>query len=232
MNRHNIQKIMPKRKTVVSGDWHVPFHRENAVRELLKELNGADRLIINGDFLDCGELSTFRRYPDSPSFREEIETGRRLLERVRGAFRGRIDFVRGNHEARIALRLLDSVPGLYGSVTVPGLLGLKELGINYRDSRSPDCFITDQGFLVGHFALARAKSGYTAHGLLEKYGKSLAQGHTHRLSMVCRTQFDRTLIGVETGCLCKPQDYAGMADWQTGFAVIEDGKPRLVHLRP
>src|SRR3954454_12483146 len=52
-----------RRRIVGAGDFHVPFHSREALRELINREGGkADLLVINGDLTDCWSTS---RWPKS-----------------------------------------------------------------------------------------------------------------------------------------------------------------------
>lgn len=219
--------------SIVAGDFHIPYHDKMAVRRFLADVKAISphRIILNGDVLDCASFSVFRKEPSTSLFKEELAETRTFLKTLCKATQGRITYLSGNHEQRLAKRILELIPGLYGSVCLEEMLGLDGLGIEYVTTLKPDNYMEADGVLVGHFSLARKKAGYTAHALVEKYGQSVVQGHTHRLGLNYRRVGDRQLFGVESGCLCSlDPPYASMPDWTHGYVVLDGGRPNLVRL--
>ena len=104
-------------------------------------------------------------------------------------------------------------------VSIPHLFKLRELCVKYTEKEFRD------GVLYHHGQLCRAKSGYTAHGNMEKTGVSVLSGHVHRVALVFKNLYDKQIFGMETGCLCnqKPYPYYGtmVKDWSLGWATID-----------
>jgi UDP-2,3-diacylglucosamine pyrophosphatase LpxH len=94
---------------VIANDFQIPFHDERALSlfKLFLRRERPDCLILNGDFQDFWEISSYDLTPRSgKEFKREIETGKRILRSFRRSLpRARITWVEGNHEFR--LRLLD-----------------------------------------------------------------------------------------------------------------------------
>jgi hypothetical protein len=216
-------------KIVVFGDAHVPNIDRKAWKLLLRFIDdfAPDRIIINGDFLDCAEISKFQRVPGLKTFHEEMDEAKLLLQELRQHHSGQIQWISGNHEFRLRSYIIRNAPYLYGLISIPELLMLDKLGIEYIEtpqnaSRFVDTFIKVGKLYVGHFDKVSQHSAYTAKALVERKGISLLQAHCHRMGMFCkRLTGGGQLIGIEGGCLCDLNpDYTSDVNWQTGFCVV------------
>lgn len=218
---------------VVANDFHIPFHDQCALA-LLKLFLRREKphwLILNGDFHDFWEISSFDLTPRTgKAFRDEIKVGRKILRSFRRILpRARITWVEGNHEFRLRRYLIQNAPELYGlpGLSVPELFGLKDLRIEYapchaRASRFTDNFIRVGRLRVGHFDTVAKEGGYAAKRLVEDKGVSLIQGHTQRFGAHARTTVDgRVILGVENFSMCSRRaSYAAYPNWQLGFSVV------------
>jgi hypothetical protein len=75
-------------------------------------------------------------------------------------------------------------------------------------------------FILKHGNVVRKWSGWSAKGEWERYGKSGASGHVHRLGMFFHRDWNGNHVWAETGCLCSLNpDYMRDPDWQQGFVV-------------
>jgi predicted phosphodiesterase len=218
---------------VVANDFQVPFHDEKALalfRFFLRR-EKPDWLILNGDFQDFWEISTFDLTPRAgKEFTDEIKIGQKILTSFRRTLpRARITWIEGNHEFRLRRYLLKNAKELYGlpGLTVQKLFDLQKLDIEYRPchamaSKFIDNFIQVGDLYVGHWDTVAKQGGYAAKGLVEEKGVSLLQGHTHRFGAHARTTVDgRLLLGIENFCMCmRRASYVAHPNWQLGFSVI------------
>lgn len=221
------------RQVVVANDFQVPFHDQEALGlfKLFLRNEQPDWLILNGDFQDFWEISSFDRTPRAGTrFIDEIQIGRQILRSFRRILpRARITWLEGNHEFRLRKYLIRNAKELYGlpGLTVPELFGLKQLDIRYvpchrQASRFTDNFVRVGRLFVGHWGTVATQGGYAAKKLVEAKGVSLLQGHTHRFGAHARTTVDgRVLLGVENFCMCaRTTSYTVHANWQLGFSVL------------
>lgn len=222
---------------VIANDFQIPFHDEKAVLlfKLFLRRELPDWLILNGDFQDFWEISSFDCTPRTGrEFREEIATGKRILRSFRRSLpRARITWIEGNHEFRLRKYLLQKARELYGlpGLSVPDIFNLERLRIEYvacheLASKFTDNFIRLGSLYVGHFAKVSKHGAYAAKLLVEEKGVSLLQGHTHRFGAHARTTVDgRVLLGIENFSMCsRRQSYVSHPNWQLGFSVV--------HFRP
>lgn len=223
----------PRQLVVVANDFQVPFHDERALglfKRFLKREKPA-WLVLNGDFQDFWEISSFDLVPRAgKAFLEEICMGRRILRSFRHLLpKARITWLEGNHEFRIRKYLLQNAPELHGlpALSIPELFRLRDLRIEYVPchqgaSKFTDNFIRVGKLYVGHWDRVARQGGYAAKGLVEDKGVSVLQGHTHRFGAHARTTVDgRFLLGIENFSMCRRDvGYVSRPNWQLGFSVV------------
>ena len=206
------------------SDIHAPFHDPVAVDVALQFARfwKPHYLFLMGDIIDCYSVSRFSKDPQRKlDLQHEADTTVELLGRIRRAVGDdcQIYYIEGNHEYRVTKFMWSKAPELsfLRSLNLPGLLGLKDMGIKYVSKGKMEF----DGFIVKHGHFVRKGSGYTAKAELEMAGKSGASGHSHRLGQIYRTDTTGSYTWVETGCLCdlEPEYGEGKTmDWQHGFA--------------
>jgi calcineurin-like phosphoesterase family protein len=230
MKKHKNKKWI---MVVVANDFQIPFHDEKALAlfNLFLRRERPDWLVLNGDFQDFWEISSFDLTPRiGKEFIEEIKIGKKLLKSFRRSLpRARITWVEGNHEFRLRKYLIKNAKELYGlpGLSVPELFDLKDLKIEYvpchrMASKFTDNFIRVGNLYVGHWDTVASDGGYAAKRLVEDKGVSLLQGHTQRFGAHARTTVDgRVLLGIENFSMCvRKAAYASYPNWQQGFSVI------------
>lgn len=213
---------------LVLSDIHLPFHDVQTLELAVKTAKdrGVKGILLNGDTVDCHELSRFDKRPDDPTYREEVQTGRKFMEWLRAKLpEGRILFKDGNHEERLTHYLCRKAPALYGLdvLNIPSLLQFQKYGAEH---------ITDKrvvrlgrlNVLHGHEYLGGIQTPVNpARGLFLRTKASSLCGHFHQPS----EHHEPTIVGKpigcwSTGCACylSPQ-YMPYNKWGHGFALVE-----------
>jgi hypothetical protein len=218
---------------LVINDTHIPFHDERALALVFSYIGALQpkEIVINGDWLDCYEVSDFLKDPArSKRLPDEIKQGVKHLRELRKlAPRALITFIDGNHEHRLHKYILRNAQALRGlrGLSIPEQLEFDELNIKYvhcEADRFIDTFVpfVDSRLIVGHFNSARDKSGYTAANLLDQYGTSIIQGHVHSVGSSNKTIVDgKSVMAWENGCLCSLNpSYCIPRKWMHAFAVV------------
>ena len=220
------------KRILIFGDVHCPYEDMGAVRRMLDGCGKVDECVISGDLLDMAAMSRFAKNDKVPTIEEEIKAAGRILSLLRLRLGDvPITYLQGNHELRLSKRLNELLPELSGFVSVPDILDLKGYGIRYVDSPNATCWVERQGVLVGHFDRALKGAGKTAVELMRQYGVPVVQAHTHRLAAVSFRNYRASMVGAESGCLCRLDPrYADCPDWTHGYVILEGGVPRIVPL--
>ena len=227
-----------KERHLAFGDAQIPDMDSRALETVLKvnEDWKATHVWIMGDMINASTVSKYGYPADyERDLASEILEARGMLKEVSARVTEsnpdvKVKYLEGNHENRVQkymdkhareLAMLTEKDG-DKTVSVPRLLGLAELGIEWVPYWEDD-HIGEATILHGN--IARIKGGYTGHAYIDKYGRSTVAGHSHRLAMIFRTQSGDVKFAIETGSLCKrdmvlPYVRADQADWQQGLALI------------
>lgn len=215
-------------KCLVVSDLHVPFHDERSVSVALAiaEDIKPEVVVFNGDLVDFYAISRFAKDPHRAlMLQQEIDAAKDILHRFRKACpKARMVYVEGNHEARLRNYLISRAPELAGLAVLDlrHLLDLDALRVAYVPSRGRSAYWRYGVVTIGHFDIARVKSGYTETALIEKRHESVVQGHTHRVADITKTLPDgRVIGGIGSGCLCDlDPEYCTDPDWCQAVVVI------------
>lgn len=224
---------------IVINDLHIPYHDKEAVR-LVKTFiydTQPEALFINGDLLDMFEISKYSDEGGKPvSLIEEIEQGKAFLSELRNNLPDtRIVYIFGNHEHRFQTYLSHNAPKLMGlqGMRLREQLECDRLDVEVCYSKKRESYIKHRGVLIGHFDKVNKHSAYTAKNLLDSYGYTLIQGHTHRGGSHFRTHLGTQVASYENFCLCDMEDtWLLNPNWQHGFSVIDyiNRKPYIIQL--
>lgn len=221
----------------IISDLHVPFQDPVATEGMLQMVRHyrPARVVMNGDMLDCTQLSRFSRDPDEPeSFKANIVELAIIIRKIMKY--SKVVYVEGNHEARVQKYINDNAPALHGLVSIEGLLQNHLPGLEYiRTTPGESMYEMGDNLLVGHFGKAAKNTCYTVKLLVEKYMTNVVQAHTHRLGEYAIRGYNGILRGWECGCLCDlDPEYVAKPNWQQGFLVRtgtdEDWNMEIVHI--
>jgi len=212
-------------KALVIADVHVPFHDKKALEIAIDYgiKKGCKDIIINGDFFDHYQFSSFERDPKVRTVQDENEKGLAILEVLERNFSGKKIFKKGNHDERYELYLKRNAPELldldiYSFESVHGL-------------DSWDVYGEKRPLKAGHLYLLHGheyKGGFVspvnpARGIFIKAYESVLSAHQHQSSQHRGTSLGGRIISTASqGCLCHlhPQ-YMPLNQWQHGFAIVE-----------
>lgn len=145
----------------------------------------------------------------------------------------------GNHDKRMELALQKHLKAacnlrpadelaLPPSLSVPRLLALHKLGIQYHGAYPNGEYWLANNFLCKHGDIVRGESGGSAKAAVSKHDVNVIFGHIHRIESAMRTTFDmhgtRTIGAYSCGCLCRVDGAvpgkSARQNWQQGFAVV------------
>lgn len=237
-------RVKQVNKIGILSDIHFPFEDFNSLNTALKILKEEkpDVIILDGDILDCSEISKFDVVPNfTKHLRDEISLGWSFLSDLRKEHPNiPIRYIEGNHEMRIKTYLLKYAPNFYDELYLPDQLQFTKLGVEWIPVRSGatkfcDTYVDIEGVKIGHFDAVNQGAGMTVRNVMRKKGNgNYVQAHIHRGAIVYFTDINKnTYFGMETPCLCKYPYYSSVDDWQRGLSFIERNKdgimrPRLI----
>lgn len=188
-------------------------------------------IVLNGDIFDLPE---FGKYVVDPREWDVVGRIRFVHEHILGPLRAacpdaQIDFIEGNHEARLLRHLADATPALRAVLAdlhgfdVAGLLGLREYGVNYvaksdlatfsaRDAKAEiarNYRVYWDALMTHHFPEGR------------QYGMPGVNGHHHR--WVVWSEYSEVFGSyqwMQLGCGHKREaSYCNGEMWNMGFAL-------------
>jgi predicted phosphodiesterase len=222
-------------QVVLYGDTHFPFHDQRAINVVLKIMEQLKpRYIIHvGDAIDAYPISKYDKHlKRKHTLQDEVNLLREHFAQVRLASPdSHVVWLEGNHEDRLE-RLLHSLQGpmramleldiVEEALTWPVIVGTEELGIEFVSRREQSQRKLLPKFIIKHGDLIRPESGQAARAEWEKYGRSGASGHTHKLGMYFHRDHNGNHVWSETGCLCdfKKIEHTVDPDWHQGCLVL------------
>lgn len=221
---------LPIGKYLVMSDIHIPFHDMDAVSVAVHHglRKGVDGIVLNGDIMDCYNISKFTKELDRPELDEEIDMTKKFFEWLRGHFPGqKIWYKIGNHEERLRHYILNNASklGRIAALEIHELLEFKRFGIQRVDRE-----IIKAGklnILHGHEMPTGIISPVNpARGTFIKALANTLHGHNHQISKHRQNTLEGKGVVVHTtGCLChlSPEYYVygGLMKWQHGAAIVE-----------
>lgn len=228
---------------IVTGDWHIQFQDGRIISSFLTDLkdNDYDHIILNGDILDCYELSRFDKPPAilvNNLFEEEVKTLRYYVGKIRDEQpNAEIIYLPGNHENRwyksinslstgsffAFAKLGIDLPEEMKNPNLGDMMGLDDFEINFYTDSNPErtVYRLRDKLNVTHGWRAMKWSCATPKGYHMDYGGNWLIGHTHRMGVFYHTLASgETNISLEGGCMCKDLDYDPTGNWQRGYVRL------------
>jgi len=223
------KKLPEKTKILIMSDWHIPFHNETVIKQIIAQHSDADILVIPGDFLDCYSVSRFMKKKDI-TLKEELSIAVAVIDWLATIF-PKIIILEGNHtdrvrkyfESRITRDLMFLVEYDLLQLIVKDLPNVEIVKDHYQlpngNGEAEIGYFKQLGkdLVVGHFersSILPVKATQLAYQWLMSWSKIFGlkdvrlflQGHTHRLSKYPLN--DGSVVIGETGTVCAIQDYA------------------------
>jgi hypothetical protein len=196
-----------------------------------------DAVHVIGDFMDYPQPSRWskdtRAEFEGSVFRDS-ETGKRLLGDLRKGYDGPVTFTEGNHDANPRRYLTKWAPALAESkaFNVETLLDFDAHGVELVEAFHPIA----PGWIATHGHLGVRSTltpGGSALKYVKKLGKSVVQGHVHRLGLMPETTGTTAghsiRWGMEVGHVMDMRKAVYLshvtANWQPGFGMLHvEGK--------
>lgn len=223
-------------KTGVISDLHWPFHALYdddghlhgpylTAIEHLREY-GVQTLVINGDAMDCYNISTHERIEAKRNFVWELDVARAMLAHLRRYFgdKVRIIYREGNHEERWLRYIAKNADALQGlpEATLPELLKLRSHGIEWIGERSK---LTVGKLWIDHGHEWFGSGGVNpARNYRMKAQDNILVGHVHKTTfdMHKRPLDGSVFAGWSMGCLCDLNPhYAPRNHWNHGVVTVD-----------
>ena len=222
-----------------------PFHDRKAwdiclqvAQQLKPDIN-----VLLGDMLDLPDWTD--KFLKSPEFYFTTQPAINELYwwiaqlRDTGA---EIVYIEGNHEFRMTRAVMTNLISAYNvkpanapeqtnaSMTVPHLLGLSELGVDYRGSYPNGEYWINDNLRCSHGTLARTGNLDSVKAILRDARNSEIVGHIHRHEYAVKTVHPRkgakSYVAYSAGTIARVD--AGIVpaaksknDWQQAFGVVE-----------
>jgi predicted phosphodiesterase len=233
-------------KVLIISDLHIPYHRSDVLDIVKKHANEISTIILNGDIIDCYSISSFGVLEPQPLVKE-MAACHDVLKQIQNLTPGvkRI-VVQGNHEKRYE-RYLQKNTNELNKLHSANILNEVVRGFEDHDRQRGivtkyeelDYCVLNDWFYQMHdtifchplsFSKVPAKTAYNA---VEYFVRS---GYSFNTCLVAHTHHYGACINlgkysVETGSLCKPQEYAksgklNFTPQDSGYhlAVYKDGK--------
>lgn len=226
--------IKGHRCILVLSDVHIPYHSISALTAAIdyaKQLP-VDAILLNGDILDCYQLSRFEKDPNKRSFAEELEAFREFIEVLKREFpNARMYYKLGNHEERYDAFLMRKAHELVGveEFGMKSVIARRAPGVIMIGDKRPLKIASLYG-LHGHEYVGGVIAPVNpARGLFNRAKASSFQGHNHQTSEHTEPTLSGNMITTfSVGCLSELHPaYMPLNKWNHGFAYItvsDDGK--------
>ncbi len=219
-------------------DTHRPYHDKKAWPLMLKAARvlKPDRVIVLGDFGDCGSISHHAKDPTRLlRFADELANIKEGLDDLESLKAKHYDFIQGNHEYWLERLLQEKAPELIGldALSWPKLLDLKRRGWSYtayrRHLKVGHIYFTHEAGSAGADAHRKARATFESNAVI---------GHTHRLGIhYSGNATGVSSVGAMFGWLgdVKQVEYAhrvqALRDWHLGFGIAHVEPGGVAHLQ-
>ncbi len=231
-----------------------PFHDEAALGVAIEvaEAERPELTIQVGDYLDFPMFGTYRKEPAfANTTQATVDAAHQFAATIR-ELTGELRIMEGNHDLRLQNYLLDNAAEAYGLhpaglpdswplLSVPALLRLDELGVEYVDGYPAGATFILDNLVVIHGTKVGGAGQTTAKAVLGSARISTIFGHVHRAETAYQSfptgKGARTIMAHSPGCLCRidgavPGAMSGTKrgaydrpakvypDWQQGVTLV------------
>ncbi len=222
-----------------------PFHDRRVLDLALQisESEQIDHISFGGDCLDLSEWSD--KFKPEPEFfwttqPALIEWAWWLHEFRKAKPKAEIKELEGNHDERMPRLIVAGMRQAYRlkpvdeltlppSLSVPRLLALHELGVEYVDGYPDNGYFLNKNVYITHGDIVRGAPGGTANAFTQRQAFTTVFAHVHRREQVARrlttSGGDLVYSAFCPGCAChvdgRVPGSTSKSQWQQGIAVIE-----------
>jgi predicted phosphodiesterase len=226
------------KKVGILSDVHLPYHNLTALTTAITYLKKEkiDALLLNGDTLDCHQLSRFIRDPKKRDFKYELDTLKAFMNVIDKELKCKVFFKIGNHEARYQHFLMQKAGELSGieEFEFENIIKARANGIDMIASNRY-MKLNDLNGLHGHEYIGGISAPVNvARGLYMRGKVSAFQGHNHSTSEHSETDMNGKITTTwSIGCLSELHPaYMPLNKWNWGCAMVdldENGKDYQFH---
>ncbi len=214
------------KKVGIMSDIHIPYHNIDAITVTIDyfKREKIDALLLNGDTIDCYQLSRFSKDPKKRDFKYELDTLKALVEILKKELKCKIFFKVGNHENRYEKFLLEKAHELRGieEFEFENIIKARAEGIDIIASNRYMKLNSLNG-IHGHEYIGGVFGPVNvARGLYMRGKVSAFQGHNHQSSSHTETDMNGKITTTfSVGCLCElAPSYMPLNKWNHGCAVV------------
>ena len=214
-------------KVGILSDVHLPYHNIEALTCAIKYLKNekVDAVLLNGDTLDCHQLSRFVKDPKKRDFKYELDTLKTFINVLEKQLDCKIFFKVGNHEARYEKFLLEKAHELIGveEFSFENIIKARANGIEMISSNRY-MKLNELNGIHGHEYIGGISAPVNvARGLYLRGKVSAFQGHNHSTSEHSETDMNGKITTTwSIGCLSELHPaYMPLNKWNWGCAMVE-----------
>jgi len=191
------------KKVLTLPDLHIPYNISmNGINKFIADYK-PDVIIYLGDVLDLpyfGKYDELSKVETGIRYKPECKIARELIEeQIRLGKSSEVYYLEGNHEFRVN-KYLSKHPEGVGSLEVPNMLKLKELGVQWK----PENELLQIGELFFTHGYYYNISHTQKH--LSVYNRNIIYAHTHQIQIFSGYRaYDRIVpyVAKSIGCLTK-----------------------------
>lgn len=233
-----MKKNKKLQKILFIPDSHIPYEDKEAFALMLRAGKHfkPHHTVILGDFADFYGISSHSKDPNRAlRMKDEVESVRAALDKVKALGAKNNVFVAGNHCDRMERYLQDKAPELFNFISTPKVLQLEEKGFKYIPYK--------QSYSLGKLNITHdvgTAGRYAHYKSLDTFQHNIVIGHTHRLGYAVEgnARGDRHVTAM-FGWLgdVNEIDYMhrvkAVRDWTSGFGIgYLDVSTGVVYLIP
>jgi len=215
------------KRALIIADVHLPYQNNEAITTTFDyaKKEKPDVVIINGDLIDCFQLSKFVKDPKARHFAEELGIMKHFFEVLQKTFKCKIIFKFGNHELRYEHFLFTKAKELVGveEFEFENIIKARANGIEIVKDKTI-IKLNHLDLLHGHeFVTGFFNPVNVARGLQLRAKVSAMQAHSHKSSEHTEVDLHGNIKTTwSIGCLCGlSPDFAPYNSWNHGFSLVE-----------
>lgn len=215
------------KKVGILSDIHLPYHNIEALTCAISYLKKekVDAVLLNGDTMDCHQLSRFTKDPKKRDFKYELDTLKAFMEVLDKQLKCKVFFKVGNHELRYEKFLMEKANELKGveEFEFENIIKARAKGISMIESNR-FMKLNELNGIHGHEYIGGISAPVNvARGLYMRGKVSAFQGHNHSTSEHSETDMNGKITTTwSIGCLSELHPaYMPLNKWNWGCAMVE-----------